>query len=105
MNAIEAENHEEKPEEKKAKEKKKSKAIPKLIQNDKGNRLYRGINIAYGLFYIIKTFSGKLMWMGSCVALMYLLPLNILLFKDQEMVLSRMAMQGNIPGMMGPQGM
>ena len=92
-------------EDSKSKEKKKPKAIPKLIQNDKNSRLYRGINVAYGLFYIIKTFSGKILWFGSCVALMYLLPLNILLFKDQEMVLSRMAMSGNMPGMMGPAGM
>ena len=81
---------------------KKAKPIPKLIKNDKGNKVYQGINTVYKLFYIVRMFTGKLLWWSSCVGLMYLLPINILLFKDQEMVLNRMAMQGSIPGM-GPQ--
>ena len=84
---------------------KKSAPIPKLIKNDKGNKLYQGINGIYKLFYIIKTFSGKILWYGSCMGLMYLLPINLLLFKDQEIVLQKMAMQGGMPGMGGPPGM
>ncbi|CAI2383516.1 unnamed protein product [Moneuplotes crassus] len=66
--------------------------------------MYKGMNPILKMFYILKNFTGKILWFGSCIAFLYFVPVNLLLFKDQEMVLNKMAMQGSIPGM-GPPSM
>mmetsp|Transcript_17207 Transcript_17207/g.15214 ORF Transcript_17207/g.15214 Transcript_17207/m.15214 type:complete len:96 (-) Transcript_17207:5-292(-) len=75
---------------------------PKAKSAKKKN-IYKGMNPLMKIFYIIKNFSGKIMWFSACVGFMYFVPINYLLFKDQEMILSKMAMSGGIPGM-GPPG-
>ena len=59
----------------KGKVKKGSGANPygKLIQNDKF-LLYRWINHGYTFFMIVKSFSMKILWFGSCAALLFLFP-------------------------------
>ena len=58
------------------------------------NPVVKALSGVLKLFTIIKTFSGKLLWYSSCgksashtVALLYLLPTQILLFKDQEAIM------------------
>jgi hypothetical protein len=53
------------------KDKKKSasavkKPIPKLFANDHNSRILKAFNGVYKLFYIVKMFSGKIMWYSSC---------------------------------------
>ena len=74
-------------------EPKKSKVIPKLIANERNSRVIKSINHCYKLFFIVRRFTGKLLWFGSCVVILYLLPLNLLLFKDQEIILQKISMQ------------
>ena len=59
----------------------------KLIQNDKGNFIYRMINGFYGVFMIVKDFGFKLLWFGSCVGLMFLFPMSFEMFNEQQKIL------------------
>ncbi len=49
----------------------------KLIENDKGNVLYRMVNRGYTFFMVVQSFTRRMLWMGSCAALMYLLPMGL----------------------------
>lgn len=63
--------------------KKKEDQIGKLIQNDKNNKFYQFINASYKLFYIVSVFAKKLLWFGSCMAFMYLMPMSFEIFTEQ----------------------
>lgn len=60
----------------------KPKGIPKLIANDKGSKVLKGINGIYRVFFILKTWSGRMLWYSSCLVVLYLLPTQILMLKD-----------------------
>ena len=62
----------------------------KLFKSTGRSPVKQLLNGLFRLFLITKTFTGKLLWFSSCVALMYLVPTQILLFKDQEAILQRM---------------
>jgi hypothetical protein len=65
-----------------AKKKKEGPVIPKLIQNDKNSKLYKCINYGYKLVYIVGSFAKKLLWFGSCIAFMYLMPMSFEIFAE-----------------------
>jgi len=68
--------------------KKKQAGRDKLIKND-SNFFFRFINAGYSLFRIVKTFTFKLLWNGSCLAFMFLLPIMFEVFTEQEAVLDK----------------
>lgn len=55
----------------------------KLIQNDKGNFLYRSVNYGYNFFMIIKDFTFKLLWGSSCFAFLFVFPCAFEMFNEQ----------------------
>lgn len=57
-----------------APQKPKSDSQIKLIQNDK-RFIFRMINRSYFVFRIVKNFTFKLLWNGSCLAFMFLMPM------------------------------
>ncbi len=63
--------------------------IPKLIQNDKNNKLYKFINKGYGLFYIVGSFAKKLLWFVSCIGFMYIVPASFEIFMEQQRILQK----------------
>ena len=67
--------------------KKKEEKIPKLIQNDTKNKFYKFINKTYQLFFIVNTFVRKLLWFGSCIAFMYIMPMSFEVFTEQQKIL------------------
>lgn len=48
----------------------------KLIENDKGNVLYKCINQGYTFFMWVKKTTGRILWIGSCCAFMWLMPMG-----------------------------
>lgn len=65
----------------------------KLIKNDKNNKLYQVINFSYKFVCIVSTFTRKLLWFGSCVAFMYLMPMSFEIFTEQQKILQKIQMQ------------
>ena len=61
----------------------------KLIKNDKGNFLYRMINGGYSMFMIVKDFTFRFLWIGSCVGLMFLFPMSFEMFNEQQKILMK----------------
>ena len=60
----------------------------KLFQNDKWF-LFRWINNGYFVFRIVKNFTCKLLWNGSCLAFMFLMPMMFEVLCEQEAVLDK----------------
>ena len=94
--------------------KKKAPEEIKLIKNDKNNKLYKAINAIYKFYYIISSFTRKLLWFGSCgkyilyrfdsgcvVAFMYIMPMSFEIFTEQQRVLQKIQMQMMNDSMMG----
>ena len=71
----------------------------KLIKDDKGNILYRLINMGYGMFMIVKEFTGKILWVGSCSMLMFMIPMAFEIFKEQQKVMMKIQMNEMMSGM------
>ena len=102
--------------------KKPETAIPKLIKNDKNNKIYQLINKGYALFIIVGSFGRKLLWFTSCskdiiiylknicsyliniVAFMFILPMGFEIFSEQSKVLAKIQMQMMNESMMGGMG-
>ncbi|CDW88666.1 UNKNOWN [Stylonychia lemnae] len=96
-----------------APKKKAEVVIPKLIANDKNNRIYQIINKGYALFYIVGSFGKKLLWFTSCsiylfkiinnylVAFMFILPMGFEIFSEQSRILAKIQMQMMSESMMG----
>jgi len=59
-----------------SKEQTKKKGPVKLIENDKGNALYKMINRSYTMFMWVKVTTGRILWIGSCCAFMWLMPMG-----------------------------
>ena len=81
------------------------KGYGKLIQNDKGNVLYRLINRGYTFFMIVSGFSKKILWFGSCFALMFLMPMGLEVLAEQQRILMKIQMSQMMeagPPDMGP---
>ena len=66
--------------------------------------LYRIINMGYGLFMIVKDFTYKILWVGSCVSLMFLMPMAFELFNEQQKVMLKIQMNEMMSGMQEPAG-
>ena len=64
----------------------------KLIKND-NNMFFRMINHGFHLFNIVKRFTFKLLWTGSCFAFMFVVPMLFEVMSEQEAVLD-----GNLDG-------
>ena len=47
------------------------------------------INQGYMLFNIVKKFTLKIMWSGSCLAFMFLMPVMFEILTEQEAVLDK----------------
>lgn len=60
-----------------------------LIQNPKGNLMYRIINQGYLVFMIVKDFSTRILWVGSCCGMMFMMPLAFELFNEQQKVMMK----------------
>ena len=72
-----------------AKEKKKGgSGKDKLIKNDT-NLFFKFINGGYSLFRIVKTFTFKLLWSGSCLCFMFMMPIMFEVLTEQEAVLDK----------------
>ena len=61
---------------------KAEKKYGKLIENDKGRIWVKMINGFYGVFMIVKDFSFKILWFGSCVGLMFIFPMSFEMYND-----------------------
>ena len=59
-----------------------------LIKNPT-NFFYRFINEGYHLFRIVKIFTFKMLWNGSCLAFMFLMPIMFEVLCEQEAVLDK----------------
>lgn len=78
----------------------------KLIKND-SFLLYRLINHGYAIFAIVKKFTFKIMWNGSCLGFMFLMPFMFEVLTEQQAVLDKiqtddMLSQGNDMGGFDP---
>ena len=79
-----------------------------MIPNNKWF-LFRFINQGYRLFTIVKKFTFGLLWNGSCLAFMFLMPIMFEVLCEQEAVLDKiqrddmiaMAADMSPPGMGG----
>ena len=60
----------------------------KLIKND-NNMFFRMINHGFHLFNIVKRFTFKLLWTGSCFAFMFVVPMLFEVMSEQEAVLDK----------------
>ena len=68
---------------------KKKASDMKLIQNDRGNFFFKMINSGYFVFRIVKNFTTKMLWNGSCLAFMFLMPMMFEVLCEQEAVLDK----------------
>ncbi len=68
--------------------KKKMAGKDKLIKND-SNFIFRFINQGYLLWNIVKKFTFKLLWNGSCFAFMFMMPIMFEVLTEQEAVLDK----------------
>jgi hypothetical protein len=60
--------------------------------------------MGYGMFMIVKEFTGKIMWVGSCSMLMFMLPMAFEIFNEQQKVMLKIQMNEMMSGMdAGPQ--
>ena len=50
---------------------------------------FRWINAGYKLFSIVKSFTFKLLWGGSCFAFMFMMPAMFEILTEQEAVLDK----------------
>jgi len=60
----------------------------KLIKNDT-NMCYKGVNLMFKVFKIVKDFTFKFLWKGSCLAFMFLMPIMFEVLTEQEAVLDK----------------
>lgn len=51
--------------------------IPKLFSNDQNSVVLRSMNGIYKLFYIVRRFTGKFLWTGSCSKTLILTDSNV----------------------------
>ena len=66
------------------KKKKDGSSVPanmKFFKND-SNFLLRFFNQGYYLFAIVKKFTFKILWVGSCISLMFLLPTALEIYTE-----------------------
>ena len=47
------------------------------------------INHGYKLFSIVRGFTAKMLWNGSCLAFMFILPMMFEVFTEQEAVMEK----------------
>ena len=73
---------------KKASAKKAASDKNKLIKNDT-NFFFKFINTGYQLFNIVKRFTFKMLWNGSCFAFMFMMPIMFEVLTEQEAVLDK----------------
>ena len=74
------------------KKKKAAGAIPdkdKFFKNDTNSMFLRMINRFYHIFAIVKRFSFKMLWTGSCIGLMWVMPVMFEMISEQEVVLDK----------------
>ena len=57
--------------------------------------------MGYTLFMIVKDFSGKFLWFGSCIGLMYIFPMSFEMFNEQQKILMKIQMNEMMAGMGG----
>ena len=50
---------------------------------------HKPINFSYNMFMIVKDFTGKLLWFGSCFAFMFLFPMTFEMFSEQQRILTK----------------
>ena len=65
------------------KKKKEVRQIPKIFKDDKKNWVYWIVNKGFAVVYIVWDFSKKLLWVGSCLAFMFLVPMSFEIFNEQ----------------------
>ena len=61
----------------------------KLIVDDKNNRLYQLVNMGYKLFVIVRDFTYRILWVGSCLAFMWMMPAMFEIFFEQEAIMQK----------------
>lgn len=61
----------------------------KLFKNDGNNFVLRFFNRGYYMFAIVKKFTFKILWIGSCLSLMFLMPAIFETLTEQEAVLDK----------------
>lgn len=54
--------------------------------------------MGYSLYMIVKDFSGKLLWYGSCLGLMFVFPMSFEMFNEQQKILMRIQMSEMMAG-------
>ena len=50
---------------------------------------HKPINFGYNIFMIVKDFTGKLLWFGSCFTFMFLLPMTFEIMCEQQRILQK----------------
>jgi hypothetical protein len=74
------------------KKKKVAGAIPdkdKFFKNDSSSMFLRMINRFYHIFAIVKRFTFKMLWTGSCIGLMWVMPVMFEVMTEQEAVMDK----------------
>ena len=59
-----------------------------MIKNDT-NVVFKGVNWMYYLFCIVRKFTFKALWTGSCVGFMFMMPIMFEVLTEQEAVLDK----------------
>ena len=65
---------------------------------------HKPINFTYNMFMIVKDFTGKLLWFGSCFAFMFLFPMTFEIFCEQQRILTKIQMSQMMEMAQEPQG-
>lgn len=61
------------------------------------------VNRSYTFFMIVSSFTKRILWIGSCAALMYLMPMGLEVMAEQTKILMKIQMSQMMDGGdMGP---
>jgi hypothetical protein len=69
------------------------KPLPTLISNPNKRIWIGAINGIYKVFFLAKSLTGNILWFSSLVVIMYMLPSQMLMHRDQTAIIERIAMQ------------
>lgn len=53
-----------------------------MFEDDKDSKVKQFVNKSWALFFIVWSFSKKILWFGSCATFMYMMPIAFEVFTE-----------------------